>query len=96
MFSDAVLFNVVNESSSNAESYNEDDMYGMDPSMIVMSNSSDDREYVNTSESCDIGEEEDISEDGEVSFNARSDDGEDGESFEGNENVSTYKSAGCI
>ena len=79
MFSDALFSNTANESSSNAESYNEDDMYGIDPSMIVMTDSSDDGEYVNTSESSDVGEEEDISEDGE-----------DGESLEGNENVSTF------
>ena len=85
MFSDALFSDTANESSSDAESYNEDDMYGIDPSMIVMTNSSDDREYVNTSESSDVGEEEDILEDGE-----------DGESLEGNENVSTYKSPRCI
>ena len=85
MFSSALFSDMANESSSDAESYNEDDMYGMDPSMIVMTDSSDDREYVNTSESSDVGEEEDILEDGE-----------DGESLEGNENVSTYKSPRCI
>ena len=85
MFSDALFSDTANESSSDAESYNEDDMYGIDPSMIVMTNSSDDREYLNTSESSDVGEEEDILEDGE-----------DGESLEGNENVSTYKSPRCI
>ena len=85
MFSDALFSDTANESSSDAESYNEDDMYGIDPSMIVMTNSSDDREYLNTSESSDVGEEEDISEDGE-----------DGELLEGNENVSTYKSPRCI
>ena len=79
MFSDALFSDTANESSSDAESYNEDDMYGIDPSMIVMTDSSDDGEYVNTSESSDVGEEEDISEDGE-----------DGESLEGNENVSTF------
>ena len=79
MFSDALFSNTANKSSSDAESYNEDDMYGIDPLMIVMTDSSDDGEYVNTSESSDVGEEEDISEDGE-----------DGESLEGNENVSTY------
>ena len=85
MFSDALFSDTANESSSDAESYNEDDMYGIDPSMIVMTDSSDDGEYVNTSESSDVGEEEDISEDGE-----------DGELLEGNENVSTYKSPRCI
>ena len=85
MFSDALFSDTANESSSDAESYNEDDMYGIDPSMIVMTDSSDDGEYVNTSESSDVGEEEDILEDGE-----------DGESLEGNENVSTYKSPRCI
>ena len=85
MFSNALFSDTVNESSSDAESYNEDDMYGMDPLMIVMTNSLNDGEYVNTSESSDIGEEEDISEDRE-----------DGESLEGNENVSTYKSPRCI
>ena len=85
MFSDALFSNTANKSSSDAESYNEDDMYGIDPSMIVMTDSSDDGEYVNTSKSSDVGEEEDISEDGE-----------DGESLEGNENVSTYKSPRCI
>ena len=85
MFSDALFSDTANESSSDAESYNEDDMYGIDPSMIVMTDSSDDGEYVNTSKSSDVGEEEDISEDGE-----------DGESLEGNENVSTYKSPRCI
>ena len=85
MFSDALFSDTANESSSDAESYNEDDMYGIDPSMIVMTDSSDDREYLNTSESSDVGEEEDISEDGE-----------DGELLEGNENVSTYKSPRCI
>ena len=85
MFSNALFSDTANESSSDAESYNEDDMYGTDPSMIVMTDSSDDGEYVNTSESSDVGEEEDILEDGE-----------DGESLEGNENVSTYKSPRCI
>ena len=85
MFSDALFSDTANESSSDAESYNEDDMYGIDPSMIVMTDSSDDGEYVNTSKSSDVGEEEDILEDGE-----------DGESLEGNENVSTYKSPRCI
>ena len=85
MFSDALFSDTANESSSDAESYNEDDMYGIDPSMIVMTDSLDDREYVNTSESSDVGEEEDISEDGE-----------DGKSHEGNESVSTYKSPRCI
>ena len=85
MFSDALFSDTANESSSDAESYNEDDMYGIDPSMIVMTNSSDDGEYVNTSKSSDVREEEDISEDGE-----------DGELLEGNENVSTYKSPRCI
>ena len=85
MFSDALFSDMANESSSDAESYNEDDMYGIDPSMIVMTDSLDDGEYVNTSKSSDVGEEEDISEDGE-----------DGESLEGNENVSTYKSPRCI
>ena len=85
MFSNALFSNTVNESSSDAESYNEDDMYGIDPSMIVMTDSLDDREYVNTSESSDVREEEDILEDGE-----------DGKSLEGNENVSTYKSPRCI
>ena len=85
MFSDALFSNTANKSSSDAESYNEDDMYGIDPSMIVMTNSSDDGEYVNTSKSSDVREEEDISEDRE-----------DGESLEGNENVSTYKSPRCI
>ena len=79
MFSDALFSNTANESSSDAESYNEDDMYGIDPSMIVMTNSSDDGEYVNTSKSSDVREEEDISEDRE-----------DGESLECYVTVGTF------
>ena len=50
----------VDEESSDAESFNEDDMYGLDPCMMVMSELSDDGE-VDMKELSDGGDEVDLS-----------------------------------
>ena len=66
IFSDPIHSDVSDEEFSEPESFNEDDMYGLDPHLMVMTDSSDGREYTDTSESSDVGEGEHRSTSSEV------------------------------
>ena len=59
-FADPTFSNSADEETSDAESFNEDDMYGLDPCMMVISESSDDGE-VDMKELSDGGDEVDLS-----------------------------------
>ena len=57
---DPTFSDSADKESSDAESFNEDDMYGLDPCMMVISESSDDGE-VDMKELSDGGDEVDLS-----------------------------------
>ena len=64
MFSDAA-----DDDSPEAESFDEDDMYGIDPSMMVMSEMSDGGEAMEVGEQSDDGNEVDVSSQSDNSYN---------------------------
>jgi hypothetical protein len=77
---DMAFSGAVNETSSNMESFNEDDMYGLDYFMMVMSDSLDNGEEMEVHDLSDDGEKVDVSD--------LSHDREEVESLGPNENVS--------
>ena len=56
-FADPTFSDSADEELSNAESFNEDDMYGLDPCMTILGESSDDGEEVDMREPSNCGEE---------------------------------------
>ena len=58
IFSDPIHSDVSDNESSEAESFNEDDMYGLDLHLMAMTDSLDGEECMDTSESSDVREGE--------------------------------------
>ena len=75
MFSDPA-----DDDSPEAESFDEDDMFGIDPSMIVMSATSDSGEEMEVGEQSDDGRQVDLS--------SQSDNGYNSDAHDESENVS--------
>ena len=65
MFSDAA-----DDDSPETESFNEDDMFGIDPSMIVMSATSDSGEEMEVGEKSDDGKQVDLGSQSDNGYNS--------------------------
>lgn len=89
-FADPTFSDSADEDLSDAEPFNEDDMYGLDPCMTIMSESSDGGE-VELKELSDGGDdvEQTSKSDHEdnLSMSKNTDNGEDEETFQGTGNV---------
>ena len=91
-FANPTFSDSADEESSDTESFNEDDMYGLDPCMTIMSELSDDGEEVDMREPSNCGEEVDLSDKSDCGDDTRmsvtSDSGDHEELLKGTETIS--------